>query len=509
MRVLIVEDEANTRRGISRLIQQYTKHQVVGEAKSGFEGLELAKRMRPDLIFTDIRMPGMSGLEMLEQLFGNKAGDHDDIYVVILSGYADFDYARKAISMDGKVLDYLLKPIDVEKMISGMEEWEKAIRNKRIKQDRPDVLLRNVLLGNVRLDWEIEERLKVICKLAEESNYFLFWGYTGSMNEEYEGDVRKRFLKFKEKGCCQNVYFMTAERQKSVMCLLTDVSSEAEIIGEMKTREVERYAGKSEYPVWAMERFGNLREIQEKAERLQQYISYGLVFEGGRLIQEADVDAFAEERFSYPYEIEKAMKVAVCSGKSGEVEKAFGKFEEYIRGRNYLPEQIWQGYRKLISYMQDLTGEMNMPAGKKLQQLQLLPGLQSCVVWREIEELAKKATECFGEFAGEKNTISNYVILKAIAYIREHYAEGITLEEVAHKLAITPEYLSTLFSREMNTNFTTFVKEFRISYARRLLKGTDMKIYEIAAKVGYQDPKYFTRVFKEVQGVSPGEYREG
>ena len=81
------------------------------------------------------------------------------------------------------------------------------------------------------------------------------------------------------------------------------------------------------------------------------------------------------------------------------------------------------------------------------------------------------------------------------------------MEYVASSLGITPEYLSTLFNREMGENFTTFLKKFRISHAKRLLKGTDKKIYEIAAEVGYADPKYFNRVFKEIEGISPGDYR--
>lgn len=108
----------------------------------------------------------------------------------------------------------------------------------------------------------------------------------------------------------------------------------------------------------------------------------------------------------------------------------------------------------------------------------------------------------------KREDISNYVIKKAINYIREHYQEGITQEEVSRKLEITPEYLSTLFNREMGINFSLFLKQFRISHAKRLLKGTNMKIYEIAEAVGYSDAKYFARVFKEEQGISPGEYRQ-
>ena len=79
---------------------------------------------------------------------------------------------------------------------------------------------------------------------------------------------------------------------------------------------------------------------------------------------------------------------------------------------------------------------------------------------------------------------------------------------MAAVLDITPEYLSTLFNREMGINFSVFLKQFRISHAKRMLKGTDRKVYEIANAVGYNDPKYFQRVFKEVVGVSPGEYRQ-
>jgi len=82
------------------------------------------------------------------------------------------------------------------------------------------------------------------------------------------------------------------------------------------------------------------------------------------------------------------------------------------------------------------------------------------------------------------------------------------VSDVADNLEITPEYLSTLFNKEVGLNFTTFVKRFRISHAKRLLKGSELKIYQIASEVGYNDPKYFNRVFKEEVGISPGDYRQ-
>ena len=120
----------------------------------------------------------------------------------------------------------------------------------------------------------------------------------------------------------------------------------------------------------------------------------------------------------------------------------------------------------------------------------------------------RRLCETFCMHTEQKEDISNYAIKRAISYIRMHYNENIMLEELANKLDITPEYLSTLFNREVGVNFSSFLKDFRISHAKRLLKCSDKKIYEIAEEVGYPDSKYFNRVFKEKVGVSPREYRQ-
>ena len=106
----------------------------------------------------------------------------------------------------------------------------------------------------------------------------------------------------------------------------------------------------------------------------------------------------------------------------------------------------------------------------------------------------------------KKEGISNYIVNRTLEYIRIHYKEGITLEETAEILNITPEYLSMLFKREMGMNFSVFLKKFRISHAKRLLRGTDMKVYEVAEACGYSNSNYFTRVFKEETGISPAEF---
>ena len=108
---------------------------------------------------------------------------------------------------------------------------------------------------------------------------------------------------------------------------------------------------------------------------------------------------------------------------------------------------------------------------------------------------------------GEEDQLSLNV-KKAENMIFEYYQTGITLEEIAAKLNITPEYLGMQFHKEKGVKFSTYIKEYRITKAKELLIGSQMKISEVAAKVGYYDAKYFSRVFRECTGQLPAEYRK-
>ena len=100
------------------------------------------------------------------------------------------------------------------------------------------------------------------------------------------------------------------------------------------------------------------------------------------------------------------------------------------------------------------------------------------------------------------------MILRVINYVRNHYNEEITLTDMADMIEITPEYLSRLFNQEMKINFNSFVKNFRISMAKRLLMNTNYQIAEVAEKTGFHDSKYFNKVFKSVCGLTPSEYKK-
>ena len=102
----------------------------------------------------------------------------------------------------------------------------------------------------------------------------------------------------------------------------------------------------------------------------------------------------------------------------------------------------------------------------------------------------------------------NLTVKRAKSLIHEFYSDGITLEEIAHKLRITPEYLSTQFRKETGNTFSNYIRDYRIKKSKELLLGTQLKLHQISAQIGYSDPKYFSQVFKKVVGQLPADYRK-
>jgi len=143
-----------------------------------------------------------------------------------------------------------------------------------------------------------------------------------------------------------------------------------------------------------------------------------------------------------------------------------------------------------------------------IDELDTAGKLRKAVTLEELKEELLRMPAALSAETGSKETIRNFTILRAIAYIRENFSRKISLEEIAAELSITPEYLSMLFTREIGINYSAFLSEYRISQAKRMLRGTDQKIYEIATQTGFSDTKYFSKVFRDVTGVTPREYRE-
>lgn len=505
MRILIVEDEIKIREGMAKLISAHTTHKVIGEAQSGQEGIDMVLRFRPDLVITDICMPKMDGLEMIEKLRDQNVHMH----IVILSGYSEFEYAKKAIQFG--VDDYLLKPLAAEDIKELLRKIERKIEQEEQKNaGTPAQYVKNLVFGGTILPDE-KEHIEKVCKFSRQMNYQLYYAYIGDVPLNYEQEVLEEFKIMQAMSDDCICYPFLHEISRKMGCLVVypkEMGDGAELrkYFERIIIRPKRFCEKK--AVWTYSYFSDYTQIQSEVKKLEEMLKKSMSLGGSRLITEEYLKGITFKEVTFPTELGNSLKNAICNENLEEIKHIGESFVAYMKKDRYSEKDIKQVYLKAVYFMIDTVSELDKSTYKQLQNANVLQQCTDAVTMTEITDGFMDGIAILSNPKRAREDINNYTIKRAINYIREHFMEGITLEEVSGKLSITPEYLSTLFNREMKVNFSTFLRQFRLSHAKRLLKGSELKVYEIAEQVGFGDPKYFARVFKEEIGVSPGEYRQ-
>ncbi len=520
MKIVIVEDEIRIRNGLARLLSGYDGVEVAGKAKNGAEGLAMVRQTQPDVVFTDIRMPEMDGLDMLEELKKEGIRCHS----VILTGYAEFEYAQRAISCGADA--YLLKPVTVEDVEKVLGKLEENIRREAARfEGTPDWYLHACLTGTIGDSPDVMKKAMLAMGLPENGELLLLTGYSGTGTFD-EQTLKKHF------GSLDDGYRAMALRSSGKKCDLLYLMAGREaghgaVSGNDGGRKLEERGNRVlatysayEDSVWTLQdlwRFPEtgpdgikirrqLQVIRAAAEKADQMMLWNMVC-GKRTVLTEEMCGRAYPGYTGRPGEEKHIGKVLCSGSEEDVKKWIEETYRQIDVNRYDPVSVRRYLSNLADDILHFAIHTWPEKEKQLRELDTAGKIQAVIFPEEMLECLRQQAAVIFTREPQRETIQNYTLMKAIAYIRGHFAEPLLQEEVAASLSVTPEYLSTLMHREMNISFPAFVNQYRISQAKRLLKGTDRKIYEVAEEVGFSDVKYFTRVFREQTGLTPKEFR--
>ena len=504
MKFLIVEDEIRIREGIRRLLPKLDpENEIAGEAENGERGLALIQKLRPDVIITDVRMPVMDGLAMLEAAYREGCAAK----AIVLSAYSEFEYARSALRLG--VTEYLLKPINLAGFSCAIERVKQEM--ERDRKDRPekigglDQVLRNILNGDMELEDEVLDYLKQRFGINRTSAIALLVTYFEEWTEKNRADfLRKiKMILMERPGilyCIQE-----DEKQREIRLLLYNYRENDNMkrwIQGHFLRENEKVHGAA----MGWTEVEDIRLLRENYEAVQQYLEWTIPMGDDVIISYPEILNIQTELCVYPLDIEEQMKAAVCAGDQEKTKKCLKRFQRYFQDKKlYSPQNIKDCYARFCWNMIHFLKEAGSLSDEDIDQRELLDLITRAKTRQGLEDAV---TELLRERKDTRNPIDNLNVRRAVAMIHEFYRTGITLDEIAARLGITPEYLGTQFHQEMGINFSAYVRKFRIEKAKKLLLGTDMKLYEIAAQAGYMDAKYFSRVFKAETGMLPAEYRK-
>ncbi len=529
--LLIADDEELIRKGlIARLEYLQITFQNIYEAATGQEALEILKNYKVDIVVTDIRMPQMGGLELMQEAGKIQKG----ISFLILSGYAEFEYAKRALELGAKA--YLLKPLSNEELkkeftlLFAQMERERAaktaanLQNRLNREKREFGLEKELNRFLADREYAASEYPALMTWIPELFEKNLRW-YLAIINIEKSSFEKSEFQK-KDIGILQfyvkNVFQeIQTECRKMVVGNFANDNQFFGIFWWEKSSEDLRMRGELEKLF--------LRMQSLFSEQMEVMLSFGVSNPSGSLgrqmVQEAQ--SSLKQRLVYGksgiYFSEDGSLPSMEQFPSMELNRLntlmehreMGKIRELLKdlfsdgkARHYTPSYLrvlWVGVLNMLLRNFSLSKETQDNTEKILASFHQIDSFETMKEVREsLWELIKESVQ----MDRMADTDSKSRIRMAIQYIHEHYNENLPVNELAARFDMSPNYFSSIFKKEMNQSAVNYITEYRVQKAREYLEASDWSVVEIARKVGYEDNQYFFRVFKKYTGLTPLQYRQ-
>lgn len=516
-RAVIVDDEPRVRRGLTALIPRLdSEWEVVGEAKNGVEAIELVKREKPDLVISDIRMPQMNGLDLLSAL------KEYPVHVVILSGYGYFEYAQTAVKFGA--FDYLLKPVkpaEIENLLKRVKEL------KRLPMPSAETHHNPLNFANWWKEWlsESEESADYADKLKQQlpqsaSRYQMMTieidRYDELITDDQWGDkqlvtfavrnIVNEIMADSEHGQLNGTYLFSRGSQFTYLFVngICQYEQAERLIGQVKKWvKISISIGLSEETA----DFNVLPDLYRHAgEALQNKWIYG----DGLVCRYEDVSKESNETIDYPSEIDEAIVRSIRGGDAEKALEGLSAFMDKVMKVN-IPFRL---FRRLG--LQLLSSVFRVVYENKIQErvVERSSHQPQELFHRNftVEEYVRYMSELIHSIVisleWNRQQKHNRTIEKAMEFIRVNYPKDLSLEDVAAHVNVSGSYFSTYFKQETGESFIEYLTRLRMEKAKMLMMNAELRLYEICQLVGYQDVKYFSRLFKRNVGVSPAEYRQ-
>ena len=518
-KVFFVEDEIITREGIRDNVDwRASGFEFCGEATDGEMALPLLRTAQPDVLITDIKMPFMDGLQLSKIVRERMPW----VKIIILSGHDEFEYAQKAISLG--ITDYLLKPVTVQKLQAALQkltvqldkERKEQAELKKLQEQMEDNrsmlrerLLFKLIVGAVSPAEAVEKGQALGLDLI--ARYYLVVILKlelGDRTEQYDHDDYQQI---------QGMLTELAERNPDIFVLKRDWG---DIILIMKgnTREY-----------LEEERDLLLNGIRQTVAKSRYQITIGVGAPKDRIadIHQSFVDALvhvqnpagADDPLSTGSverkELLKLDKTAVENYLHHGIKDEFDQFfDAYIRplGETVLKSRLIKNY--IFVDMTLATAKLIHELGGEIDKVVPEPSSIEAILSnvKTVEQLREQAYKIISIGLAYRDSQPNgqhtYVIRQAKEYIECHFANPeLSLNDVAAQANLSASHFSAVFSQVTCQTFKEYLTEIRINKAKELLRMTTLRSADIAFQVGYNDPHYFSSVFKKNTGLSPIEFR--
>lgn len=504
-RILIVDDERRERAGLERLIRRYQYPLEIHQAADGEEALKTFEKMEIDILLTDIKMPFMTGIELIDQV--HKRGYTP--FCIIFSAYGEFEYAQNAISLG--VIQYLLKPVlleEFQKLFDHVctlceEKYKRLEENRNIQKEKRDKRMEEsfrsflLYLENEPFPQEDKEELRQIF-LGKSYRILLMSSYSFLFSlhwKEYKEDIKK--------AAGEDTILISMEDTQALLLIPEKKGRNDEELRACceKMIHVSKNTYQTDVFMVAGALCASLDEIKREYEKIKELMDYQFFASGSSCIL-YDRDYMNKKQSDmlpmYFSKIVTCAKLGDYAGLRSELEKAF----QYIE-KNMGFSSIYIKYN-----FTDIMKKVCECIGAEAQVISIAEKIYEAQSMETVKQVLMEFVEEL-EGTAEKGKTDNRLVAMAKKIVSERYGNvDFGVSSVAEELDVTPPYLSTLFKMETGKSLVKYITGYRMEQARVLLETSNMKVSDVAERVGYLNPSYFISLFRNKEGCSPQQYRE-
>jgi|GEM_PF-794088 len=446
MKLLIVDD--------GHYIVEYLKHLLdwkcfgidhIQTSTNSIEAKELLHHNHIDILITDIRMPEVSGIDLLEHIHQSEL----ETKVIFLSGYSQFDYAQKAIRLG--ILDYLLKPVDKEDMEKAIEQAVKAIKAQ------PS--------ANAVVDWErfdgLGFLLSVLCEAPTDDQCYKQYA-------DQLSDVQFCFFKMSQYSAVEEAAIR--DHNSDLDCFVW--ATEEMLVGIIRYADVEALAVRMNHIEFS-------EPFQFSRKNRVRHRFYHFFYN-----EQVNADDFAWK---------KDCGIVAITAETDAFRKTILKKYTQLEHKRY----------KLLLVMEMIHSLHNNC--KSLPQANIIKWIFDGLY--EPDHTLQSILTSINQSEKTKKLTNTHTIHMIKEYIESHLGDGLSLEELGEHVHLHPVYLSKLYKQETGENLSAYIAAKRLEKASRLLTESSLHVVDISQMVGYKKTQYFIKLFKDEYGVTPQQYR--
>ncbi|WP_456289233.1 response regulator [Paenibacillus sp. AK002] len=510
-RVLLVDDEAIARTGLrSTFDWEKYGYRLVGEASNGQRAMKWIINGDLDILITDIAMPVMDGLELTRRTRELCPW----VKVLLLSCHSDFEFVREGIRLGAS--DYILKPtLDADSLGTVLDhmrlklEEEKQMQRILTEHEQQQRLNKKKAAGKM-LFQALSGEPDALAKLEA-------WNHNGSYLLavlQLDSDLGAAAAGIQPKDWQEEIErFMGQLYDQAPEALAARLETDRIAVCLPLRDEANGQASGDEgairLPIRSTmglsRRYNSMDKLQEAFREAAESLE-GLFFHPDQQILRAeelpltDADSTQER----PAAELHALRAALTVGNMDISEERLQSIMQRWRPGRMKKPAVLREAEELLS----LLAMLHLPGGPPLPQIGEVGKLRS------VEEVKKLVLQGFHALREEamrhpvpESTLHERIVLQAVQYIKARFTEPISLQEVADEVAVSRNYFSELFKRVTGHNFIDYVIDLRLKRAKELLSTTSLRVYEVADRSGFNDVKYFSKLFKKMVGMTPAEYK--